>query len=1022
MRDVFCGWCPSSGTCQPGVVDGPLDKPCLRGWLHTPLSRDTPGDQAAQEYMPSRNVSQSLHSMCLLNDQKVAAQVRQKVEKERAFNETQRESYMQCSPCTGTWPRCDCGGNDPLQAPEPLEPSQVRMEDGEAKSVAAEPQAEESEEEKGVTATVEAARRVAKKRAEYESARSLAESLQFGNATKWIQARREARQRDYGLRIARAKQDVVGRKVALEAAEAELRRSREAMATASEDKELYKERQQHVESAGVVRDKAEAEVQNATASVDKLRVRIAEEEEAALEEDMEALKKAHEMALMDEALRQQRAVQLGKKRALADEAVAMEKEAAAAAKVAQQNLKVAEDSYVDKAAGGGSDAHAAHDKVREAQRVYSKEVSRQRMAAAEAKVAGLEVAYDDAKLAAEEGTEAPQRKALRGNAPAREQAVKDEEADEEAFGAEAEAEAEKVMGVTKEGGDADEEGDEAPQGAAGGAADTKDQIREAPSAGDLGGDEEADGGEGEGGDSGSSLQAELAKLAKLSPAHRVAALRVQLEEAQLALEEAKKHYEEGGSCGRSADGKVACPELMEESARDVLWRREIADILQRVADTKAPGVSASLQADHYEREAREAQRAVQGNVSVLSGDGSGSGSGVDPSQMTLKALQEVLAKAHERVKSRKEAVRDAESKMATALEEGTKSTAEAARIRLRHKQRELKDAEAQVQKLEAQRATLEEAARGAMAAQKEEAARAELERARADNDTAAAAEAEEAVAEAERVSDAMRNASGDAMANMSVSEAREAQERLEKEVQSELSDTEVALGRGNESVEDMGRREQQLGSYAEQLSLHVNRTRQRGANATGLEQSMGQLLRQARAMQTQVSNAVTAVREARSRHTAAEEEEESSGGGEEEDEAERRGKEREAQAEVAGLTSKQQGVQKEVAELEARLEKDPQDADAEQQLRSKERELQDVAVSVAKKEEEAERAVADGAKKRREEEKETEASSRGNVATVTHDLPNGETVRDMVTVPVPQWSTVDGKARFAAQHAMLPNQ
>lgn len=1033
MRDVFCGWCPSSGECQPGLVDGPLDKPCLRGWLHTPLSRDTPGDQAAQEYMPSRNVSDSLHSMCVLNDQQVAAQVRAKVEKERAFNETQREAYMQCSPCTGTWPQCDCGGNDPLQPPKPLEPSQVQMENGEATSVSAEPQEEQSEEEKEVTATVEAARRVAEKRAKYETAKSLADSLKFGNATEWIKARREARQRDYALRIERAKQEVVAREVALGAANSELRDSREAMATAAEDKELYKKRQKHVESAGVVRNKGEAEVQNATAAVDRLRVRIAEEEEAALEGDMEALKKAHEMALMDEALRQQRAVQLGKKRALADEAAAMEKEAAASAKVAQENLKVAEDVYVEKAAAGGDDAHAEHEKVREAQRVYSKEVSRQRMAAAEARVAGMEVAFDDAKLAAEMGADAPQRNALRGNAPAKEQAAKDDGADEEEFGAEAEKEAEKVLGVTKEGGNADEEGDEEPQGAAGGAADTKDQIREAPSAGDLGGDED-EGADGEGGDGsgseGPTLEEELAEFAGLSPAHRVAALRVKLEEAQMKLQQAKKEYEESGACGGSTGGRPACPELMEEGARDVLWRQEIADVLQRVADANSPDVAASMQADIYEREAREARRAVRGNATALA---EGSGSGVDPSQMTLKALQEVLAKAHERVESREEASRDAEDKLAEALEDGSKSAAEAARIRLRHKQRELKDAQAQVEKLEAQRATLEEAARGAMASQKEKAARAELEQARAENDTAAAKEAEAAVTEAVRVSGAMGNASADAMANMSTGEAREAQERLEEEVQSELKDTETALARGNESAQQLSQREEELGSYVEQLSLHVNRTEQRGGNATGLEQSMAQLLALARKMEQRVGNVVAASEEAQRRHAVVEEEE---GSGEKSGE-EHRERERQAQAEVAELTSKQQGVQKEVSELEARVEKDPQDKEAQQQLQGKEQELQKVAVDVAKKEEEMGEAVDEGAKARRkeeEEEKEEAGDGSGSVATVIHDLPDGgPTVQDRImhfggvrAVPVGVHDRLshqfERRQRFAEQGVMLPDQ
>lgn len=120
VADPFCGWCSSTNSCEEGTSAGPiagLGSGCVKGtYAHAPMMPDASARtiealvSSSKESMESHqralsNICESAH----LNASKHLMMV---IAEERKVNETLKDLIRTCTPCSGTWPSCNCEGHE----------------------------------------------------------------------------------------------------------------------------------------------------------------------------------------------------------------------------------------------------------------------------------------------------------------------------------------------------------------------------------------------------------------------------------------------------------------------------------------------------------------------------------------------------------------------------------------------------------------------------------------------------------------------------------------------------------------------------------------------------------------------------------------------------------------------------------------------------------------------------------------------------------------------------------------------
>ena len=121
IADPFCGWCSSTSQCEEGTSAGPiagLGSGCVSGtYAHSPMLPDASAStiealvSSAQESMESHQ--KHLAHICESATLNATHHLMSVITHEREINETLRDLIRTCSPCAGTWPRCDCEGHEP---------------------------------------------------------------------------------------------------------------------------------------------------------------------------------------------------------------------------------------------------------------------------------------------------------------------------------------------------------------------------------------------------------------------------------------------------------------------------------------------------------------------------------------------------------------------------------------------------------------------------------------------------------------------------------------------------------------------------------------------------------------------------------------------------------------------------------------------------------------------------------------------------------------------------------------------
>jgi hypothetical protein len=161
LADPYCGWCGMTGRCEEGNQAGSVGEYCPRGWIASPMhgawgpmsgrarrhelvdanakksvdadaNTDSNMEADADDIGPNAedddeddndvwlqsvneqlSILAKLPDICATNTREADTLVRKKIGEEIDRQARLRKARETCAPCGGTWPFCDCGGNEP---------------------------------------------------------------------------------------------------------------------------------------------------------------------------------------------------------------------------------------------------------------------------------------------------------------------------------------------------------------------------------------------------------------------------------------------------------------------------------------------------------------------------------------------------------------------------------------------------------------------------------------------------------------------------------------------------------------------------------------------------------------------------------------------------------------------------------------------------------------------------------------------------------------------------------------------